>query len=157
MISLRNMFIQPSNNITQLVRLDWVLPNKAKTIGQARSGSRSSGITKLSNAVVVGVADVSSRALPSSSSCVSLGSSGIFPGTGERCFGMNGTKGVQVPKKGTRSSSASNCPPPEANMFVQSAQWGQTKPLMFSTIPRIGSPALTQKLASRRTSPIATF
>ncbi|KNC26927.1 hypothetical protein FF38_10843, partial [Lucilia cuprina] len=61
-----------------------------------------------------------------------------------------------VPKWGTPANLASSTPPSEENIFVQLAQWGHTKPLIFSTIPKICMPVFLQKVISLRTSSKAT-
>ena len=47
-------------------------------------------------------------------------------------------------------------PPPLENKFVHSAQCGQTNPLIFSTMPMMGSFAFRQNVASLLTSTNAT-
>ena len=41
-------------------------------------------------------------------------------------------------------------------VFVLTEQCGHTKPLIFSTMPRIGTPTFLQKVISRLTSPVDT-
>ena len=52
----------------------------------------------------------------------------------------------------TPISAASACPPPDLKSCVSFPQCGQTKPLMFSIIPRAGRSTCLQKETDRRTS-----
>ena len=56
----------------------------------------------------------------------------------EMVFDFSASKGIE-PKKGTPSSCPMRSPPPDRNTSVVLSQWGHTNPLMFSTIPRIGT------------------
>lgn len=66
-----------------------------------------------------------------------------------------GSRGTQ-PRNGTLACLASSSPPPLEKIFVHSKQCGQTKPLMFSTIPITRKPVFLQNVNSRLTSPIDT-
>lgn len=82
--------------------------------------------------------------------------SGYFSTTGMPLSPHSATPGSMgtFPRNCTLRASAALWPPPDLKMSVTSPQWGQTNPLMFSTIPMMGmlvsAPNLRDFLLSSR-------